>query len=82
MSSDLEGFDRYCAEHEIKPEERGAAFGAWLNKTSGWDGQLGEVPVGTVLWMRKEDGVGWLVLVYGIDQDWRTPTHEELEQKS
>ena len=36
-------FDRYVEEHNIKDNELGAAFGAWLNKVSGWDGKIEKV---------------------------------------
>ena len=31
------GFDEFVKEHQIKDEELGVAFAAWLSKT-GWDG--------------------------------------------
>ena len=34
----MEEFDAYCTEHNITPDEAPAAFGAWLNSSSGWDG--------------------------------------------
>jgi hypothetical protein len=33
-------FDTYVAENNIKPDELGAAFAAFLNKVSGWDGKV------------------------------------------
>lgn len=39
-SPGLEAFDAYCAEHDISAEEAPAAFAAWLNEESGWDGQV------------------------------------------
>jgi hypothetical protein len=36
-------FDRYCEEHDIKPGEEPAAFAAWLNEITGWDGPMGRV---------------------------------------
>lgn len=38
-----EDFDCYCAEHEIQPGEEPAAFAAWLNEQTGWDGPMGKV---------------------------------------
>ena len=34
----FEDFDRYCDEHHITPAEAPAAFAAWLNEATGWDG--------------------------------------------
>jgi hypothetical protein len=34
----LADFDRYCDEHDITLEEAPAAFAAWLNGATGWDG--------------------------------------------
>jgi hypothetical protein len=39
----LEDFDRFCDEHNITPDEVPAAFAAWLNRTTGWDGDMAEV---------------------------------------
>lgn len=36
-------FDHYCDSAQIKPDEEPAAFGAWLNAISGWDGAMGRV---------------------------------------
>jgi hypothetical protein len=38
----LADFDRYCAEHGIKPGEEPAAFAAWLHEISRgkWDGDV------------------------------------------
>ena len=36
-------FDKYCLENNIQEHELGAAFGAWLNKTTGWDGKIEKV---------------------------------------
>lgn len=41
--SGLEDFDRYCDEHEIQPGEEPAAFAAWMNEKTGWDGPMKEV---------------------------------------
>lgn len=40
---DFTEFDEYCDAHNIQPGEEPAAFGAWLNSTSGWDGKQEEV---------------------------------------
>lgn len=40
---DMPDFDHYCDSLGIKPGEEAAAFGAWLNALSGWDGPMGEV---------------------------------------
>jgi len=37
-------FDVYCDEHDIKPGEEAAAFAAWLNERTGWDGPMEELP--------------------------------------
>ena len=42
----LPDFDRYCAEHNVQPEEMGPAFAAWLSGASGWDGQVEPVELG------------------------------------
>lgn len=36
-------FDEYCEKHDIQPNEAPAAFGAWLNSETGWDGKINEV---------------------------------------
>jgi hypothetical protein len=36
-------FDHYCDSADIKPGEEPAAFAAWLNAISGWDGPMGKV---------------------------------------
>lgn len=38
-----ENFDSYVERLGIAPEEYPAAFAAWLNETSGWDGDVSEV---------------------------------------
>lgn len=40
--SDFSDFDRYCDEHNIQSGEEPAAFAAWLNEQTGWDGPMGE----------------------------------------
>jgi hypothetical protein len=42
-TGDFADFDHYCDAAEIQPGEEPAAFAAWLNALSGWDGQMGEV---------------------------------------
>lgn len=37
------GFDAYCEEHGVQPGEEPAAFAAYLNQTTGWDGPMAEV---------------------------------------
>jgi hypothetical protein len=46
MSADdgFAGFDRYCDEHGITDDETPAAFAAWLNERTGWDGPMEQVP--------------------------------------
>ena len=39
----MEEFDAYCVEHNITPDEAPAAFGAWLNLDTGWDGKQEQV---------------------------------------
>ena len=39
----MKEFDDYCTEHNITPDEAPAAFGAWMNSTSGWDGAQADV---------------------------------------
>ena len=41
--SDFSDFDRYCDEHNIQPGEEPAAFAAWLNEKTEWDGPMGKV---------------------------------------
>jgi hypothetical protein len=36
-------FDHYCDSAGIKSGEEPAAFAAWLNAISGWDGEMREV---------------------------------------
>lgn len=36
-------FDEYCEKHNITEEEAPAAFGAYLNLMTGWDGKQEEV---------------------------------------
>ena len=43
QTNPFDDFDRYCLENNIQEHELGAAFGAWLNKTSGWDGLMERV---------------------------------------
>jgi len=44
MSGDFfKDFDDFVDENEIKSDEMAAAFAAFLNKTSGWDGKYEEV---------------------------------------
>lgn len=38
----IEDFDRYCAVHGITPDETPAAFAAWLNGETGWDGDVAQ----------------------------------------
>lgn len=40
--SGFEDFDRYCEEHDITDDEVPAAFAAWMNLETGWDGQMGQ----------------------------------------
>ena len=41
--SGFEGFDKYCEDNNISQDETPAAFGAYLNQQTGWDGNMGEV---------------------------------------
>lgn len=43
---DFPDFDHYCDSAGIKPGEMGAAFAAWLNAVSGWDGPAERVAEG------------------------------------
>ena len=36
-------FDHYCDENNITPNEAPAAFAAFLNLTTGWDGEMRQV---------------------------------------
>ena len=36
-------FDEFVEKWDIQSEEIGAAFGAWLNGETGWDGKMEEV---------------------------------------
>lgn len=38
----LADFDRYCDEHNIAADETPAAFAAWLNQQTGWDGDMAQ----------------------------------------
>lgn len=38
-----ETFDEYCERLDIQPGEEPAAFGAYLNSQTGWDGKIEEV---------------------------------------
>lgn len=40
--SGFEDFDRYCDEHDVQDGEEPAAFAAWLNERTGWDGLMSE----------------------------------------
>lgn len=42
-SGDFADFDHYCDSAGIKPGEEPAAFAAWLNACTGWDGKMGQV---------------------------------------
>lgn len=42
-SGDCADFDHYCDSAGIAPGEEPAAFAAWLNAISGWDGPMGQV---------------------------------------
>ena len=39
----LTDFDTFVETHNIKPEEVGAAFGAWMNGATGWDGDVQKI---------------------------------------
>ena len=39
----FDDFDQYVLKHNIQPDDVGAAFGAWLNQTTGWDGDQDKV---------------------------------------
>jgi hypothetical protein len=39
----IEEFDQYVIDHNIQPHELGAAFGAWMNGATGWDGKMQQV---------------------------------------
>ena len=40
MTDAFKEFDKYVEDNNIKPDELGAAFAAFLNKVSGWDGKV------------------------------------------
>jgi hypothetical protein len=39
----FEDFDRFCEKHNIQDHELGAAFAAWMNGATGWDGDFHKV---------------------------------------
>lgn len=43
VGSDMADFDHYCDAAGIQPGEEPAAFAAWLNAGTGWDGKTGEI---------------------------------------
>ena len=43
MVTEPEDFDAYVERLGISDEELPAAFAAWLNQESGWDGDVSEV---------------------------------------
>ncbi|WP_372659850.1 hypothetical protein [Amycolatopsis kentuckyensis] len=45
-SGDFPDFDHFVQARAIAPEDVGAAFGAWLNLTAGWDGDQDQVVLG------------------------------------
>lgn len=38
-----EDFDEYCDANSITQEEAPAAFAAWLNQLTGWDGDMEQI---------------------------------------
>jgi len=42
-TGDFADFDHYCDMHNITDDEVPAAFGAWLNEKTGWDGPQNKV---------------------------------------
>lgn len=36
---DFADFDHFCDVMQVKTDELGQAFAAWLNRTTGWDGK-------------------------------------------
>jgi hypothetical protein len=38
-TGDFPDFDHYAEKKQLKPEELGQGFAAWLNATTGWDGK-------------------------------------------
>lgn len=43
VGSDVADFDHYCESARIQSGEEPAAFAAWLNALSGWDGEMEQV---------------------------------------
>lgn len=43
MTDAFKEFDKYVEDNNIQPDEMGAAFAAFLNQVSGWDGKFEEV---------------------------------------
>ena len=41
--SDFAEFDQYVLDNNIKPDELGAAFGAWMSLEFDWDGDQDKV---------------------------------------
>jgi len=43
MTDAFKEFDKYVEDNNIQPDELGAAFAAFLNQLSGWDGDFEQV---------------------------------------
>lgn len=68
--SGFEGFDKYCEDNNISQDETPAAFAAYLNQQTGWDGKMGEVPPikpDFDIIVRREEPMGWpAVIAIGV----------------
>lgn len=42
--TDLEGFDKFVEDNNIRADEMGEAFAAYLNGATGWDGEMERAP--------------------------------------
>jgi len=40
---DFDEFDAFVDKYKVQPDELGAAFAAWLNGQTGWDGNYEQV---------------------------------------
>lgn len=40
----FEDFDEFVERMDVKPDELGAAFAAWLARETDWDGDFRQVP--------------------------------------
>lgn len=83
--SDMSGFDAYCEKHGIKPGEEPAAFAAYLNEKTGWDGQMRQVP-DTELGLYSKYEVKRIADAEGKHEECRyfvlDPQHDKIARKA